>query len=59
MDIEFWEDITDYGEDPAQISLNTELSQFNQIFNGISLFHYFATNLEVIEMLHKKVQVGK
>jgi len=42
------------GENKETIKLNTKLSQFNVIYDGYSLFHYFAQKVDVIEMIHDK-----
>ena len=54
MDILYWQNIVQLGEKAEDINQNTELVQFNKIFNGYSLFHYFAANVDVIEMVHNK-----
>lgn len=54
MDLTFWKNIVELNEDPVMIQNNTQFYQFNQVFDGYSLFHYFAKSLEVIEMLHDK-----
>lgn len=54
MDLEFWKNIADLGEDTEEIKNNTNLSQFNQVYGEYSLFHYFASNIDVIEMLRDK-----
>lgn len=54
MDIQYWKNIVELGERAEDINENTELVQFNKIFNGYSLFHYFAANVNVIEMIHRK-----
>lgn len=54
MDILYWQNISQLGEKAEDINQNTELVQFNKIFNGYSLFHYFAANVDVIEMVHNK-----
>lgn len=36
------------------IAENTVLSQFNQVFDSHSLFHYFAKDRKVIKELHSK-----
>jgi hypothetical protein len=54
MDILYWQNIVQLGEKADDINQNTELVQFNKIFNGYSLFHYFAANVDVIEMVHNK-----
>jgi hypothetical protein len=59
MDIQFWKNIVELGERADHIYENTELAQFNKIFNGYSLFHYFAANVDVIEMIHKKFKAAK
>lgn len=59
MDIQYWKNIIELGEKAEHINENTELVQFNKIFNGYSLFHYFASNVDVIEMIHKKFMAAK
>ena len=54
MDVLYWQNIVQLGEKAEDINQNTELVQFNKIFNGYSLFHYFAANVDVIEMVHNK-----
>ena len=56
MDLEFWGNITDLGEDTEEIRTNTKLHQFNQVYGEYSLFHYFAGNIDVIEMLKDRYQ---
>lgn len=51
--------ITDLGEKIEDIEENTTLQQFNTIYGGISLFHHFANNIDVIEMIHDKYIVAK
>ena len=45
--------IADNDHDPEIIRKNTQLQQYNTIFGDYSLFHYFAGDLEVIEMIHE------
>ena len=47
------------GERADDINENTELVQFNKIFKDYSLFHYFAANVDVIEMIHNKFKTAK
>ena len=56
IDILFWMCIIDHHkEDVDIIKQYTSLDAFNKIYaNGQSLFHYFAHNVDVIEMLHRK-----
>lgn len=48
MDITFWKNIVDKNSDPHIIADNIDFRQLNNVFDGHSLFHYFATNQEVI-----------
>ena len=59
MDLILWKSISELGEQPQHIKSNTELLQFNQRFDENSLFHYFASNIQVIEMLHKRFKDAK
>jgi hypothetical protein len=54
MDIQFWNNIVQFGEDPEMIKHNITLDSMNLVYNGHSLFHYFADNVEVMEMIHEK-----
>ena len=54
MNITFWKNIIDQGEDVSILKGNTTFSQFNQEFDGYTLFHYFAKDIDVIQMLHEK-----
>lgn len=54
MDITFWKNVNELDCEPQVIAANTNFSNFNSVFNGHSLFHYFAKNQGVIEMLHQK-----
>ena len=59
MDLILWKSISELGEQPQHIKSNTELLQFNQRFDENSLFHYFASNIQVVEMLHKRFKDAK
>jgi|TARA_B110000285_G_C14656743_1_gene394330 hypothetical protein len=55
MDLMLWRDIYNLGEKPSIIDAICQLHQFNLIFDGISLFHYFSSNSEMIEIIKKKL----
>jgi len=54
MDLLFWINMVELGESTDIIVENTDLVRFNSIFDEHSLFHYFASNPEVIEAMCKK-----
>ena len=54
MDMLFWKNIVEKGENIETIEENTTLAQFNEVYDGYSLFHYFAENVNVIEMIHNR-----
>lgn len=54
MDLLFWHNIVELGEDAQTISKNISLSQLGDVYQNQSLFHYFSDNVEVIEMIHHK-----
>jgi hypothetical protein len=54
MDIIFWNNIVQLGEDADLIKHNISLSSLNVVYGDYSLFHYFADNVDVIEMIHEK-----
>lgn len=54
MDLLYWINIIELGEDTDIIIENTDLKKFNKIFDEHSLFHYFSSNPEVINAINKK-----
>ena len=55
MDIMFWKNIIDLGATEAVIRQNFKLEFFNQVFeHETSLFHYFADNQDVIQLIQQK-----
>ena len=58
MNLLFWRNIIQKGENTTTIAENTKLSQFNVVYNGYSLFHYFADNVNVIEMIHNRFRLA-
>jgi hypothetical protein len=59
MDLTFWKNIIDNGARTELINANTKLAQFNRVYDGVSLFHYFAENVDVIEMIHDKFKLAE
>jgi hypothetical protein len=59
MDIIFWDNIVTEGEDVEIIKHNITLKSLNVVYEDNSLFHYFADNVEVIEMIHDKFMTAK
>jgi hypothetical protein len=47
-----WSQIEEMGSLTNLIRDNTRLDQFSVIYSEFSLFHFFAHNVEVIEMIH-------
>lgn len=54
LDVKFWQDISHFDNNPSIINENTTLTQFNTVYEGQSLFHYFAESIQVVEMIHNK-----
>lgn len=54
MDLMFWRDINVLGEKASMIEQICQLHHFNLIFDGISLFHYFSDNSDMIDIIQKK-----
>ena len=54
MDLLFWHNIVQLGEEAGTISKNISLERLNVVYNGYSLFHYFTDNIDVISMMHEK-----
>ena len=44
MDLIFWSNIEYYGNNYQMISENVDIKDFNIIYQGSSLYHYFAEN---------------
>ena len=51
IDIQIWRDIIESGETVDIIQRSAQLENFNVSFSGHSLFHYFASRPEVIELI--------
>ena len=51
MDLMLWRDINELGEKASMIDQICHLEHFNLIFEGISLFHYFSDNSDMIEII--------
>ena len=58
MDIMFWLNIVQQGEPLDLIRNNTRISNFNYVYNDVTLFHYFADNSEVIDMIYDKFKTA-
>ena len=58
MDILFWKNIQDLGERVDILQENTTLEMFGKVYDDTSLFHYFAGNNDVIEMIWRKHKTG-
>jgi hypothetical protein len=58
MDLLFWNGIVDLGGEADIIAENTSLEQFNMVYNCYSLFHFFADNVAVIEMIHERFKAA-
>ena len=59
MDILLWKCIVDLGNKPQLILENTELYQLSQTFDNNSLFHHFASYIDVMEMIHERFKDTK
>jgi hypothetical protein len=52
MELILWRDINVLGEDASLIESSCTLDNCNIVIDGISLFHYFADNADLIESIH-------
>ena len=59
MDILLWQNLNMMGETLDLIKRTTTLDSFNLCFSGISLFHYFASNSNVIDIISQKYILAK
>ena len=55
MDIVLWKDINAIGESPELISKSCSINSLNLCFCGMSLFHYFAPNANIIDVFRNKM----
>jgi len=59
LDISFWDSIQDLGVKPDLIKANTKLEDYLKVFSDFSLFHYFAGNIDVIQIIYDKYKEGE
>ena len=52
MDLLIWQNINSLGESANIIAKTIKLRNFNITVDGFTMFHYFATNSEVVEIIH-------
>lgn len=52
MDLILWRDINALGEEADLIEKSCTVEDCNIVIDGISLFHYFADNSDLIEAIH-------
>ena len=54
-----WENMNFLGEKAELIQKACSIEQFNIVVDGISLFHYFADNSDIIEQIHDRYNDNK
>lgn len=59
MDLLYWKNIQELGDNPEIIMENTDLELFNQVFDGYSMFHYFVSSPDIIEYICKLYKFKK
>ena len=59
MDILYWRDISDLSDDVEIIKKTFNLEKVNLNFQNKSLFHYFASNPEVIQLFFDRFMLEK
>ena len=59
MDIVIWQNINSLQERPELVARSCSLRNLNLVFDGVSLFHYFADSPDMIEAIHTKFQLKK
>ena len=57
IDILLWKNIHDLGGSPELISESCKLDNFNLCFSGVSLFHYFAAQSEIIQAMFDMIDL--
>lgn len=55
MDVLLWKDINAIGESAELINKSCSIDSLNIGFSGVSLFHYFAPNANIIEVIRNKM----
>ena len=50
-----WKDINAIGESAELINRSCSIDNLNIGFNGMSLFHYFAPNANIIDVIRNKM----
>ena len=58
MDILFWHNVVQLGSDVKIIQQNITLSSLNIVYDGHSLFHYFAEDVDFMEMIDDKFTIA-
>jgi hypothetical protein len=59
MDLIFWYNIYQLGEEADLVRENANINLISKIFRGLSLFHYFAGKPEVSEVLCNLIELEK
>lgn len=59
MDIVIWQNIHALQENPELVARSCSLKNLNLVFDGVSLFHYFADAPEMIEAIHTKFELKR
>ena len=57
MDVMIWKNLEDKGNQLSQIKQSTSIDSFNCKFNGSSLFHHFANNYHIIQLILEKIEM--
>ena len=55
MDVLLWKDINAIGESAELINSSCTIDSLNLCFGGVSLFHYFAPDANIIEVIRNKM----
>ena len=55
IDILLWKGINAVGETPELVDLLSNIDSLNHSFGGVSLFHYFAKDAKIIQVINNKM----
>jgi len=59
MDLVFWENIESKRPSPLLFERNVSLHKFSKFYGGLSLFHYFARDSDLIKVIRDKYLMTK
>jgi len=59
MDLVFWVNIESKRASPQLFEKNVTLHKFSKLYGGLSLFHYYARDSDLIKVIRDKYLMAK